>query len=736
MEGRSRWRGWLLGTSVVTVGLVLLRGWNTDGVDRDRPLTGVEDRPDAADAEERSDLTVAPLSSPDREPVRDPRASPAPALITGSVRERSGAPIASALCQLRPGLPASHFAVPESREDAPVHAEVLTGADGAFRLAAAPGFWRLSVSSTGFATWERDHLVAGEELAVLLDPEVLLFVTVRDPEGQPVADAEVVVRTPGDDSQAALARVRTDPAGRAALSGLAPGAWLLIARRSGYGVREELLEIPPGVFVLEKEIRLERATRLAGTVRSSVGAAIAGARVRIESPVRHAALVEEVLTGADGRYQTAPIFTVRETLEIVASAGGFAESWLFFAVRPEQAWQEEVTLDFVLESSARTVAGSVVDEGQGLPGSSIRSASIDPVGNSPQDVLDALRTAPSLPGLWQEVARTDDSGRFEVAGLSASPQYILLVVCDGYAPRIVWVPPGEAGTRTELGELELDRHGSLFGRATYEDGAPAEGATLTMIEVNEVRGVAYADLGTWRPNSWFGLYRSRTGEGGSFRFDLLDPGSYQFAASSQAWQVEPGQATGPVELVLQRERPSSETVAVSGVVRDRGGQPLSLAFVRAFSADGAPETSLFGSQLVDARGGFALRVPATIAARLHFADLGGTYLEHELFLEPPFAAEPLAVVLEERAEPLPPLEGGVFSPRGEGVEGCSVTLRPPEDSLCGCIAFHARTDPAGEFRFRASEGPHRLTAAHPRYATADHYPARPGEYVVIDLQDP
>jgi hypothetical protein len=64
-----------------------------------------------------------------------------------------------------------------------------------------------------------------------------------------------------------------------------------------------------------------------------------------------------------------------------------------------------------------------------------------------------------------------------------------------------------------------------------------------------------------------------------------------------------------------------------------------------------------------------------------------------------------------------------------------VTLRPPEDSLCDCIAFHTRTDAAGEFRLQVSEGPHRLTAAHPEYAPAERYPVHPGEHVGIELGD-
>jgi hypothetical protein len=93
-------------------------------------------------------------------------------------------------------------------------------------------------------------------------------------------------------------------------------------------------------------------------------------------------------------------------------------------------------------------------------------------------------------------------------------------------------------------------------------------------------------------------------------------------------------------------------------------------------------------------------------------------------------------MLTPRAHPLPPLDGTVLGPRGEAVEGCTVALHPPEDSLCACLTLHARTDPAGAFRFSTSEGPHRLVASDPRFASAERYPAWPGDHVLIDLEEP
>jgi hypothetical protein len=65
-----------------------------------------------------------------------------------------------------------------------------------------------------------------------------------------------------------------------------------------------------------------------------------------------------------------------------------------------------------------------------------------------------------------------------------------------------------------------------------------------------------------------------------------------------------------------------------------------------------------------------------------------------------------------------------------------VALSPPQDSVCDCLRFHTTTDAEGLFRFHVSEGAHRLSVIDPRFATATHYPARPGDFVTIVLSEP
>ena len=608
--------------------------------------------------------------------------------------------------------------------------------DGTFRLEAGPGFWSVTVASSGFAPWRLDHLLAGDDLMVVLDPEVLLLVSVVDPEGAPVAGAELVVHAASAASpEDWRCRMSTDPRGHAQTTALAPGRWMLSVRHPDHRAIGVPLEIPIGVQRVEKTVQLERGTRLAGTVRDEDGLPIAGARVRIESPYRNDFLWDELTCDEEGRYATGAIYSLQETLEVVASAPGFAESQAWVGIQPREASAGEAVQDFVLLRAGRTVRGRAIALGRGVPGASIRIAAIDPVGTSREDALMAFQMAPRMPWLWQESTRTDESGAFELIGLSAAPQYVLLVLHEGYSPRVVWIPTADEGSVTELADVELLACGSLFGRAMYADGAPAAGKTVRISKMSpQIFVASEEDLGRWRPDYWFKLLESPIEADGSFRFDLLDPGTYRLN-NGQAGdiEVESGRATGPLEFVLPGAETEPRTV-VAGVVRDAAGEPVPMVFVRALASGEAGER-LLASGLVDATGAFSLALPIDSASRIIFIDLRGAHEDEIVQWDSTRSSEPLEVVLRARAIPLPPIDGLVLGPRGGAVEACTVTLHPPEDSLCACIAFHAKTDPAGAFRFSVSEGPHRLVASDPRFASATYAPAWPGDHVVMDLAE-
>lgn len=737
MDRRRGAHGFLLATALALGGFAVLRLSRATHVVHDRPPDKVVAlREEIAPPQASSTLAVA-MSEPNTpEAAREPAAQAASAAyLAGVVCERSGRNLVGARCELRRGVPGGGFFERVPLEAVPALATTDTDADGRFRFFAGPGYWSVRVAHPGYSPWERDHLLAGDELQVRLDPEVRLIVTVLDPTGEPVEGAEAFVReTVANGPEDWRARLRTDPRGRAETDELAPGSWRLTVRHPGHAAIAVPLEIPVGLGRVEREIRLERGVRLVGTVRSEEQAPIAGARVRIESPYQETFLLIEATSDDSGRYVTEPVFSSSETLEVLASARGFAESTQWLGIQPAQVSAGEAVQDFVLELSGRALRGRVVDgAGAAVGGASVRVAAIDLSGLDPADPAAVLQAVPRAPWLWQEAARTAAGGTFELTNLVRSQEYAVLIVHDAFAPRMLWSPPGEPSSMHDFGDVVLVAHGGLFGRALWEDGTPAEGELLTIGRMSRVHLGPGQRLRDSRPDAWAHVLARRVGEGGRFRFDQLAPGTYLVLSSSVQAEVSSGPPTGPIEVVLQGRAPGPEH-ELAGFVRDRGGAPIPVTFVRAFALEQSRERFV-ASCLVDDRGAFSLRVPAGSAVRLVFTDLRGAHEDQELRLDPLRVAGPLEVVLEPRAVALPPLDGLVFGPRGDAVEGCSVTLHPPEDSLCACITFQKKTDATGAFRFSISEGPHRLVASDPRFAPATYAPAWPGDHVVIDMEE-
>ena len=658
------------------------------------------------------------------------------AFLSGRVVERSGRPLTGVPCELHPSVGGGGFFERPTFETRVPAAKQVTDAEGRFRFATGPRHWRLRVEYPGYAHWERDHLLGGDEVRVILDAEIRLAIIVLDAAGAPVEMADVVAReTGGSEPDDCRARLRTDSRGRAETSALAPGSWRLTVRHPDFAAVAVPVEIPVGVSRVDREVVLERGARLTGRVLTEEGEPIPGASVRVESPYQETFLLMELTCDASGRYTSDPNFSAFETLEVVASAAGHAESSQLVGIQPSAVTAGEAQVDFLLLRSTCPLRGRVVDgSGTALAASSVRVASIELTATSPDDPLGFLQGAPRAPWLWQEAARTDESGAFELSTLTCVTEYAILILHEGYAPRVVWRAASESDSATDLGDIQLIPQGTLRGRASWEGGTPAARQRLAIGRASRVHFRDRSELWAWRPDGWFQALETVTDEQGCFRFDQLAPGTYNFLASPTTMaEVLPGATSGPIEVVLPGRAPGSEH-RLAGVVRGPHGNPVALTFVRAFVPDGAGE-SLAASCLTDAKGTFMLGLPLGSAVRLVLTDLHGAHEDETVHLDPALAGDRLEIVLQDRALPLPPLDGAVFGPRGEPIEGGTVTLHPPEDSLCACVTFQKRTDATGSFRFSVAEGPHRLVASDPRYASATHAPAWPGDHVLFDLQE-
>lgn len=654
--------------------------------------------------------------------------------IEGVVTDRAGRPVAGALCRLSPGTPSSAF-FPDDDLRSPSDAMVATTSSaGRFELDADEGYWRIAIDAEGYAPWERDHLVGDEVLEVILDLQGVVLFSVSDSDGVPVEGVQLRLLGADADRSSQFSLDATDAAGRAILARAQPGSWAVSARHPDYRLAVKRVDVPSGPGKVEERITLEHGIRITGHVRGSGEAPIPEALVVLEGRAGGAPFTETARCDDQGRYATDAVFSPSETVTIVARAPGHAESRKLVQVPVRTPSASQDVVNFTLAEIAWVVRGRVLDaDGRRLPGAAVRLAMNTPGGVGVEETLLVLRGISSDPRRWRNVATTDEAGAFELRGLSADLQYVLLVTSRAFAPRIVWIERGPSGAETDLGEIRLERSGSLFGRVGRE-GRPAPDA-----EVLALREAIFAEeeLDRWRPTEWWSYVDARTLPDGTFRIDGLAPGRYELRVDGSpvdAWDVHAGTATGPVEVRLPADGGAQDTT-VRGTVHSDGGREGCATFVSVFS--GNEEAEFLGGGLVPPTGEFQVRVPARDSYTVLCRDLLGCHHDRMVRVGLMDAREPVRVVMETK-DPGPGIEGMVIDPGGLPVEGCTVSVRPREHELCGCVSFQASTDGDGLFRFaHLATGDYEVVVADPggRFANEARPGTHPGDFVTIELKE-
>jgi protocatechuate 3,4-dioxygenase beta subunit len=165
------------------------------------------------------------------------------------------------------------------------------------------------------------------------------------------------------------------------------------------------------------------------------------------------------------------------------------------------------------------------------------------------------------------VARSGADGRYSMRGLSPR-SYRLAAEDERYVPwsRTVRVAPGQA----EAQDAPLTRAATLAGRVVDEEGRPIEGARVRVSRGGENVFRAFTRL-------FEGDRAVRTGRDGSFRATRLAPGENQRLDVSHDDYEE--QAVGGISLAAGAARSGITVVlrrglSVRGVVKDEDGRPL------------------------------------------------------------------------------------------------------------------------------------------------------------------
>jgi hypothetical protein len=243
-------------------------------------------------------------------------------------------------------------------------------------------------------------------------------------------------------------------------------------------------------------------------------------------------------------------------------------------------------------------------------------------------------------------------------------------------------PATEAPEATAAAE-ERPQSTSIAGSVLERSGAPAAGLQVTL----KVRRL-FAPRGAAAP----GEQKTVTNERGAFAFGALPDGEYELRTEKNE-RYESASAlvrAGTESTVLVVDADSGASVSVHGVIESTAGGP-----VQGVRIEVVGQASL--NTLSDARGGYALRVPAS--ARLQRGALRfrhSRYREQRLSIADGMALSDYEVVANVRLEPASAgvsVTGVVTSPDGTPVPRALVQL----DSAAQGRGYRAITDQAGHF---------------------------------------
>jgi len=340
-----------------------------------------------------------------------------------------------------------------------------SGADGAFELRVVPGEVTLAALRAG----RRGRLVlpmvaAGQSLAgaeLVLDAGGGVAGVVHDPEGRPVARAQVVaVTVAGPGGLPARASTTSDENGRFTLRDLPPGPASLEARAAGFAPSAPTdAESAPDAAGREVVLTLRPARALRGRVLGPDGKPFEGARViarragsNLESP--------SLQSGADGSFVFAALDAGPHELD--ASAEGYGSAYQRGVSAPADGIE--------LRLQAMGGLSGVVSDGRGKP---VADFLVRWVG---------LRLGGDAPTREGENRFLAADGAFQLDGLMPG-DYDVVVAAPGHAPagrRVTILPAAYADASVRLSD-----GATLAGRVVGPDGAPVAGAQVEVMTGHE-----------------------------------------------------------------------------------------------------------------------------------------------------------------------------------------------------------------------------------------------------------
>ncbi len=441
--------------------------------------------------------------------------------------------------------------------------------------------------------------------------------------------------------------------------------------------REHLALLGEGPVTNLRVVLRQHDAWLEGTVRASAtpGAPIEGARIQYVD--------ESTTTDARGFYRLR--VPSRGYGSLIATAEGFQRGGETPGGLDEgKTTRVDIVLDPELGAEGR-VYGYVRDSaGALLPGASVR--------------CDAAR---------EEVARTDATGFYELAGirLGADAATVVVASCAGWARSEAFVygpPEGERRPKGTQLDFTLQAGSTVEGAVQDADGAAVRGALI-----------------------WIGPHaglvdnrRTHSDDDGRFLFENVAPGPTRLGAikrgapsHTEDLRVPEDNTRVVVDIQLKRALP------LRGRVQNPGGEPLEGVVLRARQGDYGRATTLAAATLPD--GSFVIpgAPRGTLEIRASRVGFVPTTLSHD------HDGEELELTLE----PAVTLTGQVIdAATGHPVEVFVVRLAPPKDESLG--PWFQGIDGSWLFEGRS------FSAVDGRWTSDGKDPIRAGAWTLVEVE--
>lgn len=359
------------------------------------------------------------------------------------------------------------------------NASAVTGPDGSFTLGG------LSAGSTRLMIRKESDFIQ-EQRSVTAPARDVVF---DFPAGGRVAGrvVEKETRKPVTSFQAGISTSRggggfvmmappqlksfTSDDGSFVLENVPAGAMNIVAQAPGYANGRANVDVEEGKSVSDLVIELDTGVRLTGKVTGPNGAALADATVQLQpSPTGQFARggnIRRAVTDGNGEFSLDSLDPGDETFEISHPK--------FLATSKEVTLKGRETRMDVQLSGGQRVTGTVVTD-SGMP------------------VAEAEVEAFTASGMAGDRARTNASGQFEFASLSAS-RYRFTASKSGYLEGVLEdVDVSSAGNL----RLELRTGGTIYGRVIGLSEQELSGATVTARAGRTLSTAAVDPAGNYR----------------------------------------------------------------------------------------------------------------------------------------------------------------------------------------------------------------------------------------------